>query len=121
MANSLVCVAAPAEIGQSFAALTTDIFHSAHFDKNHILRAHVSFSQAYCLLWQDPDTGDLDGRRSCGALQAGLICAILLDLACLDRVVITSQVIERGLCLDTSLSDLFAFFAPKIPPPPGSY
>ena len=55
--NSAVNIVAPAEVCTTVAEMVADISNSKHFDKEAIRQEPLSFSQAYCLLWQVPSTG----------------------------------------------------------------
>eukprot|EP00667_Euglena_gracilis_P016848 EG_transcript_17672 len=91
VANYMLCVATPTEICSRLATAVSEIFNSAQFVATEILDSPLSFSQAYCLLWQDSATGDLEGRKSCEALQAGLTAALVLDLCSHGRLLVSSQ------------------------------
>ena len=43
-------------------------------------------SEAYCLLWQDSRTGDVDGRQDSKAKICGAVCAVLLDLIAMGKI-----------------------------------
>ena len=46
----------------------------------------LQLSEAYCLLWQDSRTGDVDGRQGSKAKIGGAVCAVLLDLIAMGKI-----------------------------------
>jgi len=46
----------------------------------------LKLSEAYCLLWQNSRTGDVDGRQGSKAKIGGAVCAVLLDLIAMGKI-----------------------------------
>ena len=66
------------------AKAVMEVINSSHFDRENIRKRKLTLSQAYCLLWQDQESGEV--RRSSVELNAGCVAAVLLDLASLGRI-----------------------------------
>ncbi|XP_031559193.1 uncharacterized protein LOC116295502 [Actinia tenebrosa] len=61
------------------------VINSEHFDKDEIREQKLTLSQAFCLLWQDPESGDVDGRKVSVETNGGAAAAVLLDLVVLGK------------------------------------
>jgi len=57
--------------------------NSSHFYKKEILQRSLNLTQAYCLLWQESENGEVDGDME---LRAGAVCAAVVDLVVLDKI-----------------------------------
>lgn len=68
------------------AKAVMEVINSSHFDRENIRRRKLTLSQAYCLLWQDQESGEVVRRTSSVELNAGCVAAVLLDLASLGRI-----------------------------------
>jgi len=62
------------------------IIASPLFDKKDIQQRSLKLSEAYCLLWQNSRTGDVDGRQGSKAKIGGAVCAVLLDLIAMGKI-----------------------------------
>ncbi|KAL9980439.1 hypothetical protein ACROYT_G009031 [Oculina patagonica] len=62
------------------------ILASPLFDKKAIQQRSLKLSEAYCLLWQNSKTGDVDGRQGSKAKIGGAVCAVLLDLIAMGKI-----------------------------------
>ncbi|KXJ14920.1 hypothetical protein AC249_AIPGENE27505 [Exaiptasia diaphana] len=67
------------------------IVNSSWFDKESFQTEKLKLSQAFCLLWQDPESGDVSGRKSGVECQAAAAAAGIVDLIVMDRVEIEVQ------------------------------
>lgn len=68
------------------AAKLGEVLASDRFDKGSILQRDLGLSEAFCLLWQNENTGDVAGRLRPNALTASATAAVLLDLYVLDKI-----------------------------------
>lgn len=59
---------------------------ASFFEPSEIAEMPLKLSQAYCLMWQENDSGDVDGRRSSFQLLGGAVAAALLDLIVMGRI-----------------------------------
>lgn len=69
--------------------MTKAIVHlqnASYFEPCVVAEKPLKLSQAYCLLWQENDSGDVDGRRCSFELLGGAVAAALLDLVVLGRI-----------------------------------
>ena len=53
----------------------------------------LQLSEAYCLLWQDSSTGNVDGRQGSKRKLGGAVFAVLMDLLVLGKIKI--DVVEK--------------------------
>ncbi|XP_032234023.1 uncharacterized protein LOC116616177 [Nematostella vectensis] len=58
-----------------------EILQSGRFNIKDCQSRNLHLSQAYCLLWQNPETGEVTGRVSDEIIHDAAVAAILLDLA----------------------------------------
>lgn len=63
-----------------------EIVNSAYFDIEVCRSANLKVSQAYCLLWQDSESGEVDGRKISVETNGGAAAAVLIDLVVLGKV-----------------------------------
>jgi len=63
-----------------------ELLSSDRFDKDSIILRDLSLSQAFCLLWQNQQTGDVAGRQRPTALTDTAAAAVLLDLYVLEKI-----------------------------------
>lgn len=68
------------------AASVGNYLHSEFFEPKIILERPLTISEAYCLLWQREDSGDVDGRLWILELLCGACGAVMLDLAALKKI-----------------------------------
>lgn len=59
---------------------------ASYFEPCLVAQRPLKLSQAYCLLWQENESGDVDGRRCSFELLGGAVAAALLDLVVLGRI-----------------------------------
>ena len=59
---------------------------ASYFEPSVVAEKPLKLSQAYCLMWQERESGDVDGRRSSFELLGGAIAAALLDLIVMGRI-----------------------------------
>ena len=81
--------AAAAAIEHAIKEMTksvVEVINSSHFDRGNITERKLKLSQAYCLLWQDLESGEVSGRMSSPELNAGCAGAALLDLIALGVI-----------------------------------
>ncbi|EDO31753.1 predicted protein [Nematostella vectensis] len=64
------------------------IVNSAHFNPSEMKERKLTLSQAYCLLWQDAESGNVKGRQTSCELQAGAAAACLLDLIIQGKITV---------------------------------
>lgn len=64
---------------------------SQYFERSSILRRPLKLSQAYCLLWQNQDTGDVEGRQGSSRKLGGCFFAVLVDLMALGKIRLVSE------------------------------
>jgi len=62
------------------------ILASPLFDRKAIQGRSLKLSEAYCLLWQNSKTGDVDGRQGSKPKIGGAVCAVLLDLIAMGKI-----------------------------------
>lgn len=48
-------------------------------------------SQAYCLLWQNQETGEVAGRQSSSRKLGGCFFAVLVDLMAMGKITLVSE------------------------------
>ena len=65
---------------------------SDRFDKDSIVRRELSLSQAFCLLWQNEQTGDVAGRQRPNAMTDTATAAVLLDLYALEKIDLEKEI-----------------------------
>ena len=63
-----------------------EIVNSSWFDKEHFQTEKLKLSQAFCLLWQDPESGEVHGRKMGVECNAAACAAGIIDLFAMDRV-----------------------------------
>ncbi|XP_028402349.1 uncharacterized protein LOC114525296 [Dendronephthya gigantea] len=68
-----------------------EIQHSQYFDRASVLRRPLKLSQAYCLLWQNQETGDVEGRQGSSRKLGGCFFAVLVDLMALGKISLVSE------------------------------
>ena len=97
-----------------------EVINSDHFDREAILgeikNRKLNISQAFCLLWQNSDTGDVSGRQTGIEVNGAAAAVCIVDLAILDKVEIE---IVPGTTLGVSTADVFAKV--KDPTPTGTF
>lgn len=74
------------------AAKMGELLASDRFDKDSITEKDLSLSQAFCLLWQNQDTGDVAGRQSPNAMTDTASAAVLLDLYVLEKIDLEKEI-----------------------------
>lgn len=62
------------------------IVTSHWFDKEDFNHEKLKLSQAFCLLWQDPESGEVSGRKMGVECNVGATAAAILDLIVMNRV-----------------------------------
>ena len=70
----------------TMAKVVMEIANSSDFDREQIRGEKVTLSQAYCLLWQNPEDGDVDGRKLGIESNSGAAAAVIVDLIVLGKV-----------------------------------
>lgn len=68
------------------AAKLGEVLASDRFDKDSISQGELGLSQAFCLLWQNQNTGDVAGRLRPNVMTTMATAAVLLDLYVLDKI-----------------------------------
>lgn len=79
------------EVVTKVAGRLFEMQHSQYFDRGAILRRKLKLSQAYCLLWQNQDTGDVEGRQGSSRKLGGCFFAVLIDLIALGKIMLVRQ------------------------------
>ena len=75
-----------AEYSGYIADKLREIIQAEQFDKESFKTRKLRFSQAFCLLWQNTESGDVPGRQGSGILLDCAACAVLLDLYSLGKI-----------------------------------
>lgn len=70
----------------TMAKVVMEIANSPDFDREQIRGEKLTLSQAYCLLWQNPEDGDVDGRKLGIESNSGAAAAVIVDLIVLGKV-----------------------------------
>jgi len=76
------------------------ILRSPHFDKKAIQGRPLKLSEAYCLLWQHSNTGEVVGRQNSKQKIGGAVCAVLLDLIAMEKIKIEQLEEKKFLFLN---------------------
>ncbi|KAL9976473.1 hypothetical protein ACROYT_G013780 [Oculina patagonica] len=69
-----------------------ELLASERFDKDSIAHRELSLSQAFCLLWQNQQTGDVAGRQRPNAITDSATAAVLLDLYVLEKIDLEKEI-----------------------------
>lgn len=69
-----------------------ELLASDRFDKDSIAQRELSLSQAFCLLWQNQQTGDVAGRQRPNAITDTATAAVLLDLYVLEKIDLEKEI-----------------------------
>ena len=75
-----------AEYSGYIADKLREIIQAEQFYKESFKTRKLRFSQAFCLLWQNTESGDVPGRQGSGILLDCAACAVLLDLYSLGKI-----------------------------------
>merc|ERR1712072_644304 len=65
-----------------------------NFNSEHFQNYDLYLSEAYCLLWQNADTGEVSGRKLGIPLKIGTFAALFIDLVAAQRLEIFEK--EQG-------------------------
>lgn len=69
-----------------------EILQSRYFNKDDCEGRPLKLSQAFCLLWQNKDSGEVSGRQRAGRTANAAVLAVLLDLFVLGKIEFEAQV-----------------------------
>lgn len=69
-----------------------EILESRHFNKDDFEGRPLKLSQAFCLLWQNKNNGEVSGRQRAGRTANAAVLAVLLDLFVLGKIEFEAQV-----------------------------
>ncbi|XP_031574252.1 uncharacterized protein LOC116308040 [Actinia tenebrosa] len=69
-----------------------EILQSRHFNKDDFEGRPLKLSQAFCLLWQNKENGEVSGRQRSGRIANAAVLAVLLDLFALGKIEFEAQV-----------------------------
>ena len=69
-----------------------ELLASDRFDKDSIAERQLSLSQAFCLLWQNEDTGDVAGRQRPNAMTDSATAAVILDLYVMEKIDLEKEI-----------------------------
>lgn len=69
-----------------------ELLASDRFDKHSIAERELSLSQAFCLLWQNQHTGNVEGRQRPNAMTDTATAAVLLDLYVLEKIDLDKEI-----------------------------
>ncbi|KXJ27599.1 uncharacterized protein LOC110235018 [Exaiptasia diaphana] len=62
------------------------VLQSKNFTKDDFDTRALKLSQAFCLLWQDKETGEVSGRQKPGRVSNAAVVAVLIDLFILGKI-----------------------------------
>lgn len=62
------------------------VLQSKNFAKDDFDTRALKLSQAFCLLWQEKDTGEVSGRQKPGRASNAAVVAVLIDLFILGKI-----------------------------------
>ena len=97
-----------------------EIVNSDHFDREAILgeikNRRINISEAFCLLWQNSETGDVSGRQAGIELNGAATAVCIVDLIILGKAEIE---VVPGTTLGVKKIDVFAKV--KDPTPTGTF
>ena len=97
-----------------------EVVNSDHFDKEAIVgeikSRRINISEAFCLLWQNSETGDVSGRQAGIELNGAAAAVCIVDLVILGKVEIE---VVPGTTLGVKKIDVFAKL--KDPTPTGTF
>ena len=86
-----------------------EIVNSDHFDREAILgeikNRRINISEAFCLLWQNSETGDVSGRQAGIELNGAATAVCIVDLIILGKAEIE---VVPGTTLGVKKIDVFA-------------
>nr|XP_058945579.1 uncharacterized protein LOC131773654 [Pocillopora verrucosa] len=71
---------------RTMAKVVMEIANSPDFDREQIRGEKLTLSQAYCLLWQNSEDGNVGGRRFGFESNSGATAAVIVDLIALGKV-----------------------------------
>ena len=63
-----------------------EVLEAKNFNKDDFDTRAFKLSQAFCLLWQDKDTGEVSGRQRSGKTANAAVVAVLIDLFILGKI-----------------------------------
>lgn len=69
-----------------------ELLASDRFEKYSIAERELSLSQAFCLLWQNQHTGNVEGRQRPNAMTDSATAAVLLDLYVLEKIDLDKEI-----------------------------
>ena len=63
-----------------------EVLQSKNFAKDDFDTRSLKLSQAFCLLWQEQESGEVHGRQRAGKASNAAAVAVLLDLFMLGKI-----------------------------------
>jgi hypothetical protein len=69
-----------------------EILQSENFNKDDFEGRSMRLSQAFCVLWQNKESGEVSGRQRSGRTANAAVVAVLLDLFMLGKIEFEAQV-----------------------------
>lgn len=74
------------EVAKYFGRIAHKIVQHSHFKPEHFEQYELHLCEAYCLLWQNAETGSVSGRKIGIPLKIGVFTALFIDLCAAGRV-----------------------------------
>lgn len=75
------------DIAKCFGHIVYNIIKNAtDFNIDHFLNHELYLSESYCLLWQNAETGEVNGRKVGVPLKIGVFAALFIDLYASDLI-----------------------------------
>ena len=75
------------DVAKCFGNIVYNIMmHSSDFRNEDFEQHNLHLCEAYCLLWQDAETGEVDGRKLGLPLKIGVFAALFIDLCAANRI-----------------------------------
>ena len=74
------------EVAKYFGRIVYKIVKHSHFKPDDFQKYDLHLCEAYCLLWQNAETGSVSGRKLGIPLKIGLFAALFIDLCAANRL-----------------------------------
>ena len=74
------------EVAASFSRIAFDIVSSKWFNREEFRQWDLLLSEAYVLLWQNAETGHVDGRKFGLPLKVGAYACVFIDLVVAEKI-----------------------------------
>lgn len=95
------------ELAKSFARIVYNIACHTDFNNSDFNEYPLHLCESYCLLWQDGETGHVDGRKVGVQLKIGAFAALFVDLLAAEKIQVykTNSEDEPVFCVVDENSD----------------